>query len=301
MSASIRPKRSRHADTPRWTAASSRTSPTKKPSRCKSAARPLQLFSSTPKIKTGFATAHMRATAAAIPDEPVIKRTSSTWLFEQMLQTLAVGFVERFQLRGGAGVAHKLMTGQQHRFYSPSEQSFGRRAANHVDDHCPGYGRNRPGSPLNPLQFDHAITRRALVVDDQVSAIDKLLARRVGRLRLFAMRPGHDGNHRQSTPLGTHGGFHNYWTNSAGRNHDEGVVRPEVKAVQNLLSVTFVVLQIEGRTQSVRSHDCRMIGERQFHQRHETDKATLTRSHLLAHHPRVSIAKKKNQAAARDP
>src|SRR5713101_7050323 len=257
MSASIRPKRSRHADTPRWTADSSRTSPTKKPARGRSAARPLQLFSSTPKIRTGFATAHMRATAAAIPDEPVIKTTSSTWLFVQMLQTLAVGFVERFQLCGGTGVAHKLMTGQHHWFYSLGEQRFGRRAANHVDDHRPGNRGDRPGSPLKPFQLDHTVARRALVVDDQVSAIDELLARRVGRFRLFAMRPGNYGDHWQPAPLRAHSRFHNHRTNPAGRDHDEGVVRSEMKTVQNLLSIAFVVLKIEGRAESVRSHDCR--------------------------------------------
>src|ERR1700719_1731881 len=101
-----------------------------------------------PKINTGFSAAHMRATAAAIPVEPVIKSTSSTCLFEQMFEALTVGFVKRFQLRSGAAVTNKLIAGQDHWFHSPSQQRFRGRAANHIDDHRSGDRGDRSSPPL---------------------------------------------------------------------------------------------------------------------------------------------------------
>ena len=100
-------------------------------------------------------------------------------------------------------------------------------------------------------------------------------------LRLFAMRLGNDGNHRQPAPLRAHGRFYDYRPYSAGRNYDECVVRAEMKSVQNLLGITFVILEKQRRAQSVRAHNRGVIGKRHFHQGHESHETTLPRGHLL--------------------
>jgi hypothetical protein len=43
-----------------------------------------------------------------------------------------------------------------------------------------------------------------------------------------------------------------------------------------------------------------MVRERKLDQRNKTHETTLARSHFFAHHPRMTVAKKKNQASPRD-
>src|SRR4029077_5115576 len=195
-------------------------------------------------------------------------------LFEQVFETLAVGFVKRLQLRGGAGVADKLMTGQDYWLCSSSQQRLGRRATNHVDDHRTGNRGYGAGPPLQTFQFDYAIARRTHIVDHQVGAVDELLARRRCCVSLLAMRFRHDRNHGQAAPLSAHGRFHDHGANPASRNYDERVIRTEWESVQDLLSVAFVILKIERRSQPVGPYDRRMIRERQLDQGDETNKTT---------------------------
>src|SRR5215469_10176761 len=86
-----------------------------------------------PTIKTGFSVPHKRAVAAAIPDDPVTRRTSFTvYLFKQMFQTEPIGFIKCVQLLGRAGVAEELMAGQNDGFHTLGQQGFGHSAADHV-------------------------------------------------------------------------------------------------------------------------------------------------------------------------
>ena len=78
-------------------------------------------------------------------------------------------------------------------------------------------------------------------------------------LRLLAMFPRDDGNHRKTALLRAACHFHWYRTDPAGRNDDEGIIRPEFKSVQNLIGVAFVFFQVQRRTQSVRADDRRVI------------------------------------------
>ena len=73
-----------------------------------------------------------------------------------------------------------------------------------------------------------------------------------------------------------------------------------MEASQDLLRVTFVVLEVQRRTQAVGADDRRMIRERQFDQSHKTGETALPRRHLLAHHAGVAVAEEKYQSAARD-
>src|ERR1700678_2637435 len=200
-SASIFSNRSTQAATLLRTASSSRTSATQKPASGNSAASERH-SSFTPTMNTLSCAPQRRAVAAAIPDDPVTRRTSLTWpLFKKVFEALAIGLVERFQLLGSAGVSDELMAGQQHWLDSSRQQGFSSGAADHINNGCSRNRGNRPCAPFQALQLDDAVTRRTLIVDDQIGAIDKLLARRMGRRRLLAMCLRDNGNHRQPALL----------------------------------------------------------------------------------------------------
>src|ERR1035438_4979612 len=125
-SASILPKRSRQAATLLRTPSSSRISVALKPARGNSAASERHSSSFTPTMNTLSCAPHKRAVAAAIPDDPVTRRTPLTWpLFKKMFEALAIGLVERFQLLRGAGISHELVARQQHWFHASRQQRFG--------------------------------------------------------------------------------------------------------------------------------------------------------------------------------
>src|SRR6202022_928451 len=107
-------------------------------------------------------------------------------------------------------------------------------------------------------------------------------------------------NHRQPALLCSHRGLHDDRTDPTGRNYDERVVRSKMEAAKNLLRVTFVILQVQWRPQSVGPYDRRMIGKRQLHQGHKTGITSLPWRHFLAHHAGMPVAEKKHQTAARD-
>src|SRR5437879_3382749 len=133
--ASILPNRSRQAETALWIAASSRTSAAAKLASANSAASDRHSSESMPITNTGLSAAHMRTVAAAIPDEPVIRRTCFTVLLEQVFEALPICLVKHFQLFRGAGIANELMTWQHNGLNSALEHALRRGAADHINDH----------------------------------------------------------------------------------------------------------------------------------------------------------------------
>src|ERR1700757_642931 len=102
-----------------------------------------------PKMKTGSCAPQSRAVAAAIPEEPVSKRTSPTlFLFKQMFEAFAVGLIEGFQLVGGVSISDKLMARKHDRLDATRQQRLCSCAADHVDDHRAGNRGNRPSTPV---------------------------------------------------------------------------------------------------------------------------------------------------------
>src|ERR1700739_1723998 len=73
-----------------------------------------------------------------------------------------------------------------------------------------------------------------------------------------------------------------------------------MKTLKNLLGVPLIPFEVERSAQAVCSDDRSMVRQRELNQRYKARVAALSRSHFLAHHARVAIAKKKNQAAARN-
>ena len=87
----------------------------------------------------------------------------------------------------------------------------------------------------------------------------------------------------------------NHGTNAARRNHDHRIVCAKLESFQNFFGIAFVFFQMQRRAQSISANDIRVVRHREFDHRYEADKAALTRRHLFAHHPRMTVAKEKDQ------
>ena len=74
-----------------------------------------------------------------------------------------------------------------------------------------------------------------------------------------------------------------------------------MKTPQNLLGVALVILQIKRGAQAIGSDNSCMIRKCGLHQGHEAGVTALARGHLLAHHPGVAVAEKKDEPAAGHP
>src|SRR5215469_1791634 len=168
-----------------------------------------------------------------------------------MLKALTVGLVKRFQLLRSTSIANKLMARQNDWFYSALEQRFCCSTADHINDHRACDGRNWSHSPFQPVQFEHAITRRRKIINYQIGAIHKFLTRRVRRLRRFTMSLREDSDHGQTAGLSSHGHFDNYRADAAGRNEDKSILWAEMKTTQNPIGVAVIILQVERGTQTI--------------------------------------------------
>ena len=104
----------------------------------------------------------------------------------------------------------------------------------------------------------------------------------------------------RSSPARSHRHLDDHRPDAAGRDHDEGVMRAEMEALQDFFGISLEFLQMQGRPQAVGAHDGGMIGKREFDQGEETRVTALARRHLLAHHPRVAGAEEKDQPAIGD-
>src|ERR1700758_1245946 len=149
-SASILPNRLKQAATLSRMPSASRTSAALKSASGNSAARARHSSSFMPTTNTLACAPQRRAVAAAIPDDPVTRSTSltSSLLFKEVFEALAMGLIERFQLLGGAGISDELVARQQNRLNAPRQQRFGSGTANHVDNGCASDGGNRAGAPF---------------------------------------------------------------------------------------------------------------------------------------------------------
>src|SRR5215831_13429739 len=68
-----------------------------------------------------------------------------------------------------------------------------------------------------------------------------------------------------------------------------------------MLSIAFIILEVQGRAQAICSDNRRVIRECGLDQSYKTWEATLTGCHLLAHHAGVTVAEKKNQPTQGNP
>src|SRR5713101_5848512 len=134
-SASILPNRSTQPVIATRIEASSRTSAAAKPASPSSSVSDRHSSLSMPTTNTRSSAPHMRAVAAAMPDEPVIRRTCFTVLLEEMFEALPICLVDQFHLFRRAGIANKLMTGQHDGLDSALQHVFCGSAADHINDH----------------------------------------------------------------------------------------------------------------------------------------------------------------------
>src|SRR5579872_128659 len=96
--------------------------------------------------------------------------------FIEVAQAPSIGLVEALELFGGAAVADELMARQQLGLYAARDQALGHLAAQHVDDHGSGDGGDWAGAPLEAIDFEDAIARRAVIVDDNIGDVGEFLA-----------------------------------------------------------------------------------------------------------------------------
>ena len=87
-------------------------------------------------------------------------------------------------------------------------------------------------SAIRGRATEHAISGRALVVDDDVGAVDQLLAGGVRGLGLFAVGFRDDRDYRQSALLRAHGHLDDDGADTAGGNHEKAScsIRNEIRA-----------------------------------------------------------------------
>ena len=96
---------------------------------------------------------------------------------------------------------------------------------------------NGPVLFLQPSMSSDAIAHRGAVVEDHVGHVHQLLARRMGRLRLLAVRLAHDADDRQAALLRPLGHLDDDLADAAGRDDDQHVLRAEGEVAQDLLGV----------------------------------------------------------------
>src|ERR1700738_4134170 len=112
--------------------------------------------------------------------------------FIKASQAFPVGLVKPVQLLGAAAIADELMAREQLRLDATRHQPLRHFATQHVDDHRAGDGRYRAGAPLQSFHFEDAISRRTMIVDDDIGYVDQLLSRGMRRGRTLAMLAGDD-------------------------------------------------------------------------------------------------------------
>ena len=74
----------------------------------------------------------------------------------------------------------------------------------------------------------------------------------------------------------------------------------ELEALEDLLGVALVLLEVEGGAEAVGADDAGVGGEGELDEGDEAGEAALPRGHLLAHHAGVAVAEEEDEAALRD-
>src|SRR5947209_13908687 len=122
----------------------------------------------------------------------------------------------------------------------------------------------------------------------------------MSRRGLLAVGPADDADYAQAAPARSFGHLDNHFSNAARRDHDHDVMGPESEIPQDLFGVAGRLFQVKALAKSVGAHNGIMVSQAQLHDGMPTDKATLARRHLFAHHSTMAAAEEVYQAVSRN-